>query len=90
MQQVAMWIIEWVVSMTRPSVVPVPDVSGQVDIWARHTIRMQGLRARAVAPDGAVRADYVRTTDPPPGTRVKRGTVVTMYLVPGDGGYEYA
>ena len=73
---------EWVVSMLQPSVVTIPDVSGQTDAWARHQLRMLGLRVRAV--EEVVPSDYVRSTDPPAGTSAKRGTVVTMYCVPGD------
>jgi beta-lactam-binding protein with PASTA domain len=77
------WIYEWVVSMLQPSVIRVPDVRGQHAVTARHQLRMLGLRVRAVEQDGP--SDRVRATDPPPGTAAKRGTVVTLYLVPEDG-----
>lgn len=76
------FIYEWVVSMLQPSVVTIPDVRGQKDAWARHQLRMLGLRVRAV--EDVVPSEYVRATDPPPGTSAKRATVVTMYLVPGE------
>lgn len=79
----AMFVYEWVVSMLQPSVVTIPDVRGQTDAWARHQLRVLGLRVRAV--EEVVPSDYVRATDPPAGTSARRGTVVTMYCVPGDG-----
>ena len=71
--------------MLQPSVVRVPDLRGETAAWARHQLRMRGLRVRAVEQDGPGPSDYVRATDPVPGTAAKRGTVVTMYLVPGEG-----
>jgi len=85
----ASWIYEWIVSMLQPSVVRVPDVS-QMDAYdARRTLRMLGLRARAVRPDGPAGHLVVRAQDPAPGVTAKRGTVVTLYLISAEG-LEYA
>lgn len=85
----ATWIYEWVVSMFQPSVVRVPDLLGMHPVTARSAVRKLGLRARPVRPDGP--SDYwvVGAQDPAPGLAAKRGTVVTLYLMPGDG-VEYA
>jgi beta-lactam-binding protein with PASTA domain len=85
------WLIqrayEWVVSMTQPSVVRVPDVGGHYTGTARHQLRMLGLRVKAVHPDGGM-GRRVRSQDPAPGSDAKRGTVVSLYLVP-ESGVEY-
>ena len=86
------WLIqrayEWVVSMTQPSVVRVPDVRGLYTGGARHQLRMLGLKVRTVQPDGGL-GRLVRAQDPAPSTDAKRGTVVVLYLVP-ESGYAYA
>jgi beta-lactam-binding protein with PASTA domain len=87
-QQLATVIADWIYSMLQPTIVTVPDVTGEVDAWARHLLRRLGLRVRAV--EDIVPSDYVRATDPPAGTQAKRGTVVTMYCVPGEGAVGYA
>jgi PASTA domain len=83
------WIYEWVVSMLQPSVVRVPDVCQMRTVTARSQLRKLGLRARAVEPEGPGGYLVVRAQDPAPGTEAKRHTVVTLYLVSGEG-VEYA
>lgn len=84
-QSLVQWVYEWVVSMLQPSVVRVPDVRGVYTGVARHQLRMLGLRVKAPQPGGPVIARRVRAQDPAPGTDAKRGTVVTLYLVPDEG-----
>jgi hypothetical protein len=45
-QALAQWIADWIYSMLQPSVVEIPDVTGRGDAWARHLLRMSGLRVR--------------------------------------------
>lgn len=47
---------DWIYSMLQPSIVTIPDVTGQVDAWARHLLRMRGLRVPAV--EQTVPSDY--------------------------------
>jgi beta-lactam-binding protein with PASTA domain len=79
------WIYEWVVSILQPSVVRVPDVRKTPTVTARSALRKLGLRARAVRPDGPSGYFLVSAQDPAPGTAAKRGTVVTLYLMAGEG-----
>jgi beta-lactam-binding protein with PASTA domain len=74
--------------MLQPSVVRVPDVRGEYTAGARHQLRMLGLRVSAIQPDGPAIGRRVRAQEPAPGTDAKRGTVVSLYLVP-EGGVEY-
>jgi beta-lactam-binding protein with PASTA domain len=83
------WIYEWSVGMLAPSVVAVPDVRQMGTVAASSALRKLGLRSRAVEPDGPGGTLIVRAQDPVAGTQAKRGTVVTLYLMSGDG-YEYA
>lgn len=71
--------------MLQPSVVRVPDVRGEYAGAARHQLRMLGLRARAIEPAGPIIGRRVRAQDPAPGTSAKRGTVVSLYLMPEEG-----
>ena len=81
----ASWIYDWIVSMLQPSVVRVPELRQMAPVTARSVLRRLGLRARAVRPDGQGGYWFVSAPDPAPGTAAKRGTVVTLYLMSGEG-----
>lgn len=85
-QALIMWVYDWVVAMLAPTVVRVPDVTGQGVPSSRRQLRRLGLRVRAV--DQASALDRVRGMDPGPGTEAKRGTVVTLHC--DGGGPEYS
>jgi len=79
------WIYDWAISMLQPSIVQVPDLRLMQPVTARSAVRRLGLRARAVRPEGPSGDLLVRAQDPPPGTAAKRGTLVTLYLISGEG-----